>query len=173
MKCGKTILALMLLLGSIANGIAGNVPVWHLGTASQPSAGSVPVWHLGTGSQPSPSGQMLDSTRIDSSNQFHGIRHFHGTRRSDGIHQFSGIRHFDGTHHHRRAPVVVFIGVPILWTGDEPVTPRYAPPVSYSSGPSGGNIVLYYCGESRSYYPAVMECPGGWQTITVSTAPQR
>lgn len=171
MKCGKSILALMLLLGSIANVVAGSVPVWHLGTGSQSSASGVPVWHLGTGSQPSPSSQMLGSAPINSGNHFHGSRHFRGSHRIDGIHQFSGIQHFDGAHHHRHAPIVVFIRAPIFWTWDDPVAPNNAPPISYGVQ-NGGTIVLYYCGDSRSYYPAVMECSGGWQTITVSTAPR-
>ena len=24
----------------------------------------------------------------------------------------------------------------------------------------------YYCGESKTYYPYVKECPGGWQSVT-------
>ena len=31
-----------------------------------------------------------------------------------------------------------------------------------SSAPSGE---WYYCPESKSYYPYVKECPGGWQTV--------
>ena len=31
-----------------------------------------------------------------------------------------------------------------------------------SSAPSG---VWYYCPDSKSYYPYVKECPGGWQTV--------
>jgi hypothetical protein len=31
-----------------------------------------------------------------------------------------------------------------------------------SSAPSG---VWYYCPDSKTYYPYVKECPGGWQTV--------
>ena len=31
-----------------------------------------------------------------------------------------------------------------------------------SSTPSG---VWYYCSDSKTYYPYVKECPGGWQTV--------
>ena len=33
---------------------------------------------------------------------------------------------------------------------------RTAPPQSY----------WYYCAESKTYYPYVKECPGGWQRVT-------
>ncbi|MCX5870848.1 MAG: hypothetical protein NTY00_09510 [Deltaproteobacteria bacterium] len=36
------------------------------------------------------------------------------------------------------------------------------PQRAYDSTPSG---IWYYCHESKSYYPYVKECPGGWQTV--------
>lgn len=35
--------------------------------------------------------------------------------------------------------------------------------------------VWYYCPESKTYYPYVKECPGGWQTVPVkpSSEPRR
>lgn len=40
------------------------------------------------------------------------------------------------------------------------------------SPPSG---VWYYCPDSKTYYPYVMECPGGWQTVPAepSSEPRR
>ena len=40
------------------------------------------------------------------------------------------------------------------------------------SAPSG---VWYYCPDSKAYYPYVMECPGGWQTVPAqpSSEPRR
>jgi len=40
------------------------------------------------------------------------------------------------------------------------------------STPSG---VWYYCPDSKTYYPYVMECPGGWQTVPAepSSEPRR
>ncbi len=29
----------------------------------------------------------------------------------------------------------------------------------------------YYCAESKTYYPYVKECPGGWQRVTPQPAP--
>ncbi len=37
------------------------------------------------------------------------------------------------------------------------------------STPSG---VWYYCPESKTYYPYVMECPGGWQTVPAQPSPE-
>jgi hypothetical protein len=49
------------------------------------------------------------------------------------------------------------VGVP----STPPVYIEQAQPAP-SSAPSG---VWYYCPASRTYYPYVKECPGGWQTV--------
>jgi hypothetical protein len=38
-----------------------------------------------------------------------------------------------------------------------------------NSLPSG---VWYYCPDSKTYYPYVMECPGGWQTVPAQPSPE-
>jgi len=43
------------------------------------------------------------------------------------------------------------------------------PPVYIERGqpadPSAPSDVWYYCPDSKTYYPYVKECPGGWQTV--------
>ena len=43
-----------------------------------------------------------------------------------------------------------------------PVYIERSEPADDSSTPSG---IWYYCPDSKAYYPYVMECPGGWQTV--------
>lgn len=78
-------------------------------------------------------------------------------------------------HHHNHFGV--FIGAPLFW---DPFYPwpyyyrAYPPVVVAPSGPTtyieqGGEglgraeAYWYYCPDSKSYYPYVRECPGGWQ----------
>jgi hypothetical protein len=37
------------------------------------------------------------------------------------------------------------------------------------SAPSG---FWHYCPDSKTYYPYVMECPGGWQTVPAQPSPE-
>jgi len=37
------------------------------------------------------------------------------------------------------------------------------------STPSG---IWYYCPDSKTYYPYVMECPGSWQTVPAQPSPE-
>ena len=52
-----------------------------------------------------------------------------------------------------------------------PYSYYYAPPepthyIERSDpAPATGNV-WYYCPESKSYYPYVKECPGGWQRVS-------
>ena len=76
---------------------------------------------------------------------------------------------------HGRVFFGVGIGVPILG----PYYPYYYPPYYYEprtvvvpaqpqryieqSQPSDS---WYYCAESKTYYPYVKDCPGGWQRVS-------
>jgi hypothetical protein len=86
--------------------------------------------------------------------------------------------------HHGRVHFGVVIGAPFYpWY----YPPYYAPypypyPVAPAAPPTyieqGGaqaapaqQGVWYYCAESKTYYPYVKECPGGWQRVTPQPAP--
>ena len=80
----------------------------------------------------------------------------------------------------------LFIGAPLLWGGGYYGPSYYYPPAyPYPSYPANSPPVYieqgypapaaapapsqtfwwYYCVESRSYYPYVRQCPGGWQRV--------
>lgn len=40
-----------------------------------------------------------------------------------------------------------------------------APPVYVEQAPAPQTNYWYYCSASRTYYPYVKECPGGWQQV--------
>jgi hypothetical protein len=40
-----------------------------------------------------------------------------------------------------------------------------APPAAYVEQPPPPPPVWYYCAESKTYYPYVRDCPGGWQRV--------
>ena len=43
----------------------------------------------------------------------------------------------------------------------------YAPPAQPApSAATPAQNYWYYCGDSRTYYPYVKECPGGWQRVS-------
>ena len=51
-----------------------------------------------------------------------------------------------------------------------PVVVQSSPPVYIEQGPAQAapapaQADWYYCAASRSYYPYVNECPGGWQRV--------
>jgi hypothetical protein len=63
-------------------------------------------------------------------------------------------------------PVVVSPPAPPVYIEQTPAplaAPQQAAPAPASS--------WYYCADSRSYYPYVKECPGGWQQV--APAPSR
>lgn len=76
---------------------------------------------------------------------------------------------------------------PVVYYPSQPVIVQSAPPVYVEAGdaapspqaaPATGGNYWYYCAESKTYYPYVKECPGGWRTETPQpppppSAPQR
>ena len=88
-------------------------------------------------------------------------------------------------HHGGRAHVGVFIGGPVWWGYPYPyyaypptVVVREAPPTQYieQSAPDASaqqQGYWYYCADSKTYYPYVKDCPGGWQKVVPQTQPAR
>ena len=59
-------------------------------------------------------------------------------------------------------------------------TPAPLPPAEYIERPepapsspqsSSSQSYWYYCADSKSYYPYVKECPGGWQRVSPTPPP--
>jgi len=57
-------------------------------------------------------------------------------------------------------PVVVAPAPPPVYIEQSP-----APAVVQQAAPAPAQNNWYYCADSRSYYPYVKECPGGWQQV--------
>ena len=100
-----------------------------------------------------------------------GGSHFSGGH-SRGSH-FSG-RHFGRSH----VGLGVFIGAPAFWYDPYPYYDYYPPVVVVPSSPptyveqsqaqpapSHADNWWYYCAASKTYYPYVKQCPGGWQRV--------
>lgn len=88
--------------------------------------------------------------------------------------------------HHGRVHFGVVIGAPFYPWYYPPYPPYYyyppvvavpaTPPTYVEQGgepaaPSQPSSYWYYCAESKTYYPYVKECPGGWQRVTPKPAP--
>jgi len=100
-----------------------------------------------------------------------------------GYHQGGG--HYGG---HYQGRTSIAIGGPFwgpAWyypSNYYPYYPYYAPVVDVPSTPpvyiersepaddSTPSGIWYYCPDSKTYYPYVMECPGGWQTVPAQPA---
>lgn len=93
-------------------------------------------------------------------------------------------RHFHHFHHRAHFGVVIGIPLPGYYAYPYPYYPYYPPVVVQSQPPvyveqSAVSTTSeqtqtnwwYYCAESKSYYPYVKQCPGGWQKVS-PTPPQ-
>jgi len=130
-----------------------------------------------------------------------GSSHFSGAQ-ARGSH-YSGTHfresHFNGRNfrerHFRdrdfgRSHIGVFFGAPGFWYDPlwyDPYPYSYYPPVvvvpsspptyiergQAQSAPSQANNWWYYCPASKTYYPYVRECHGGWQRVTPQPPPAR
>ncbi len=88
-----------------------------------------------------------------------------------GFRAHPGFARHPGFHRHGHFHTRVFIGTPLFW---DPF-PYYArPPVIIQEGAptyiqqgdqSRQPYYWYYCEQSKTYYPYVQECPGGWLTV--------
>ena len=117
--------------------------------------------------------------------------HFSGGHFSGG--HFRG-GHFAGHNFHGHARFGVFIGGPGYWPGYYP-GPYYdsyygsyygyppviavpaAPPTYLEQGEAGDEPAegsyWHYCAASKTYYPYVKQCPGGWQRVPVQPPSER
>jgi len=87
--------------------------------------------------------------------------------------------------HHGGVRFGVVVGAPFYpWYYPPYYSPYYYPPAV--AAPAGTQTYIeqggaqaapaqssywYYCAESKTYYPYVKECPGGWQRVTPQPAP--
>lgn len=76
---------------------------------------------------------------------------------------------------HGRVHFGIGIGVPIWWGYPYYYPPYYyeprtivvpAQPQRYIEQSSPDSGYWYYCAESRTYYPYVKDCLGGWQRVS-------
>ena len=89
-----------------------------------------------------------------------------------------------GHHGGARVTFGFHFGVPMYWPGPY-YSPYYYPPPYYAApvviqsqppvyversdaapAPQQSQNYWYYCADSRTYYPYVKECPGGWQRVS-------
>ena len=104
-------------------------------------------------------------------------------------HHFAG-HHFAGHNFHGHARFGVFIGGPWYWPGYYPgpyygsyygyppvVAVPAAPPTYIEQGEAGDEpaqgAYWHYCAASKSYYPYVKQCLGGWQRVPAQPPPER
>lgn len=121
--------------------------------------------------------------------------HFSGSHFSGGHfpgHPFPGHHFFPAHHFHGHARFGVFIGGPGYWPGYYPgpyygYSPYYAyppvvavpaaPPTYIEQGDAGDEpaqgAYWDYCAASKTYYPYVKQCPGGWQRVPARPPPER
>lgn len=89
-------------------------------------------------------------------------------------------------HHHGHVRFGVYFGAPAFWYYPPPYyyPPYYPPVVAVPSSPpvyvergsvgdaqQPSDAYWYYCADSRTYYPYVRECPGGWQRVVPQPPP--
>jgi hypothetical protein len=93
-----------------------------------------------------------------------------------------GHRHHH--HHGSRVGVGVYFGVPLgyHWYGPPSYYYRYPQTVIVQPEPvyieraapqaaAPAEAVWYYCSASRTYYPYVKDCPGGWERVVPTPPP--
>jgi len=80
-------------------------------------------------------------------------------------------------HFGRRAHIGIFLGAPVFAPLFYPPSGYYydsslpiSPPVYIEQEPAAAEptpepYYWYYCVDSKTYYPYVQECPGGWQQV--------
>jgi hypothetical protein len=112
----------------------------------------------------------------------HGSGHGHGARAFVGVHPGPAF-----VHHRPFFPRrTVFVGAPVFIAGAAYPYPYYYPPayappaygepppvyieqqppyIEQSATPAPAGQVLYYCPDSREYYPNVPTCPSPWMKV--------
>lgn len=89
-------------------------------------------------------------------------------------------------HHHGHVRFGFYVGAPAFWYYPPPyyyhpyppvVVAPASPPVYVERSSSPGreeqsaDAYWYYCADSKTYYPYVRECPGGWQRVVPRPPP--
>lgn len=94
-------------------------------------------------------------------------------RSGGGSGQHSGSRHHHHRHHHASAHV--FLGAFAtagMWPSWAYQTyAEYGGPVHYIERGQAAEGEWLYCSGRQAYFPHVMECPGGWQSVTPPAPP--
>lgn len=67
------------------------------------------------------------------------------------------------------APVIIAPQSPPVYIEREATAPAPAPAAGAATEES--QSWWYYCGESKTYYPYVKTCPGGWQRVSPTPPP--
>jgi hypothetical protein len=94
-----------------------------------------------------------------------------------------GHAHGGGRHVHFPARVAIFAAAPVfpryfypyptyvypLVPAQDPTYIEQVPP--QSADPGQGAHYWYYCNATKTYYPYVKDCPGGWQAVVPQPPP--
>lgn len=80
----------------------------------------------------------------------------HGYYYGPRVGVYIGPGYYPPAYYYPPAPVVV---------SPPPVYIEQAPPAAVAPAPAPAQNMWYYCAASRSYYPYVKDCPGGWQQV--------
>ncbi len=98
---------------------------------------------------------------------------------SGGAH-FRGGAHFGGFHR-SRTHIGFFVGAPLFSSAyfpyyDYAYAPIYSAPLAIEyiekePQARSPNDYWYFCPDSKTYYPYVHDCSGGWQAVEPLTAP--
>src|SRR4051812_44168136 len=63
-------------------------------------------------------------------------------------------------------PPPVYYATPVVVQSSPPVYVERSEPAAAAPAPSQAQNYWYYCAGSKTYYPYVKECPGGWQRVS-------
>jgi hypothetical protein len=104
----------------------------------------------------------------------------HSGRSGHSAHS-GGVARLGHSGHHAR--IGIFLGAPVFAPMYYPPSGYYydpspptAPPVYIEQEPASPEpaqqpYYWYYCADSKTYYPYVSDCPGGWQQVVPQTPP--
>lgn len=115
--------------------------------------------------------QAMDGPRLAAG----GARAFGGTRTfraGPGFNRDHGFRAGGAFHRNSGFSSRIFIAPGVLWgpAFDPPYLLSPPPPVYILPDDPAPPRYWYYCEQSRTYYPYVRECPGGWMTVVPPSA---
>jgi hypothetical protein len=97
-----------------------------------------------------------------------GGHHHHGARLSLGF-NFGFPAYYPAPYYYYPAPVYYSSPVVVQQAPTVYVERQDGPAAPAASQPA--QSYWYYCADSRTYYPYVKECPGGWQRVNPTPPP--